>query len=135
MSSRGSLLRFGLGMAVGMGAVALGLSWGTAQPRGAVLGVETVRRPVEARLERIASALAEKSGEVRCWSRADWLRLLRQTAPTLPSDAIGFAGIGGRRINLGPSVCGALTDLAYDRRQPVEEGRRLRLAAAVVTLA
>ena len=135
MSFRAFLLRFFLGMAVGMGAAALALTWGTAQPRGAVLGVEVVRSPVEARLGRIASALAGKSVEVRCWSSADWIRLLREQRPALSPEAIGFAGIGGRRINLGPAVCGALADLAYERGQLAEEGLRLRLAAAVVTLA
>jgi hypothetical protein len=136
MSSGAFLFRFSLGMAAGVGAVALALSWGTgtAQPRGAVLGVEAVRSPVEARLRHIASALAGKRVEVRCWSRADWSPLLREQRPALSPDAIGFAGIGGRRINLGPEVCGALADLAYDRGQPANEGPRLRLATAVVTL-
>src|SRR2546427_7953714 len=122
MSFRAFLLRFFLGMAVGMGAAALALTWGTAQPRGAVLGVEAVRSPVEARLGRIASALAGKNVEVRCWSRADWIPLLREQRPALSPDAIGFAGIGGRRIHPWPGGCGGLARPPHPPRHPAHAG-------------
>lgn len=96
----------------------------------------------ESRIEpgfgRIASALAGKRLEVRCWSEADWQRLMREersyTRGKLDVDTLGFAGIGGARVNLGPAVCGALVQLAYSRARPADDAAQLLLASAVVTL-
>jgi hypothetical protein len=52
----------------------------------------------------------------------------------LGAGTLGFAGIGGTRVNLGPTVCGGLVDLAYRRAQPTGEAAQLRLPTAVVTL-
>jgi hypothetical protein len=93
---------------------------------------------VEPRFGRVASALAGKQLEVRCWFGADWRRLIREessyTNGKLGANTLGFAGIGGTRVNLGPAVCDGLVDLVYRRARPTDEAGQLMLAAAVVTL-
>lgn len=93
---------------------------------------------IEPRFGRIASRLAGKPIEVRCWSTGDWARLMREegsyTNGKLGPDTLGFAGIGGRRVNLGPTVCDGLVDLAYDHACPLDDVGQLMLAAAIVTL-
>lgn len=93
---------------------------------------------IEPRFARIAAALAGKPVEVRCWSSVDWNRLMLEersyTHGKLGADTLGFAGIGGSRINLGPSVCDGLVQLTYDHARPTDDAGRLLLAAAVVTL-
>jgi hypothetical protein len=93
---------------------------------------------VEPRFGRIASRLAGKPIEVRCWSTGDWKQLMREersyTNGKLGSDTLGFAGIGGSRVNLGPTVCNALVDLAYEHARPTDDAGQLMLAAAIVTL-
>jgi hypothetical protein len=93
---------------------------------------------IEPRFGRIASRLAGKPIEVRCWSTGDWTRLMREegsyTNGKLGPDTLGFAGIGGSRVNLGPTVCHGLVDLAYDDTRPVDDAGQLLLAAAIVTL-
>jgi hypothetical protein len=93
---------------------------------------------VEPRFGRVASGLAGKQLEVRCWSGADRHRLIREessyTHGKLGANTLGFAGIGGTRTNLGPSVCDGLVDLAYRRARPTDEAGQLMLATAVVTL-
>jgi hypothetical protein len=93
---------------------------------------------LEPRFARVASALAGKRVEVRCWSDDDWKHLMREersyTHGKLGADTLGFAGIGGARVNLGPTVCDGLVDLAYKRARPADDASQLVLAAAVVTL-
>jgi hypothetical protein len=94
---------------------------------------------VEPRFGGIASKLAGKPVEVRCWSSSDWPRLMREestyTHGKLGSATLGFAGIGGKRINLAPAICDGLVDLADRGARPVDESTQLRLASALVTLA
>jgi hypothetical protein len=98
----------------------------------------TEQSRLEPRFGRIASALAGKTVEARCWSAADWHHLMREeqsyTHGKLGPGTLGFAGIGGTRINLAPAVCEGLIDLAYNRARPTEEAGQLMLAAAIVTL-
>jgi hypothetical protein len=93
---------------------------------------------LEPRFGRVASVLGGKELEVRCWSDADWQRLIREessyTHGKLGANTLGFAGIGGTRVNLGPAVCEGLVDLAYRRARPTDDAGQLMLAAAVVTL-
>lgn len=93
---------------------------------------------IEPRFGGVASALARKQLEVRCWSGADWHRLIREessyTHGKLGVNTLGFAGIGSARVNLGPAVCDGLVDLAYRRARPTDDAGQLMLAAAVVTL-
>ena len=103
-----------------------------------VVAGEAEQSRVEPHFGRVASALAGKQLEVRCWSRADWRALMREerayTRGKLGAGTLGFAGIGGRRVNLAPVVCDGLVDLAYKRARPTDEAGQLVLATAVVTL-
>lgn len=102
-----------------------------------ISGASPVSR-IEPRFGQVASALARKEVEVRCWSTTDWQRLMREeqtyTRGQLGSDTLGFAGIAGSRINLAPSVCDTLAKLVYGIARPTDEAGRLLLASAVVTL-
>jgi hypothetical protein len=102
-----------------------------------IAGVSSQSR-LEPRFGRIASSLAGKDVEVRCWSELDWTHLIREegtyTHGQLGSDTLGFAGIGGNRVNLGPDVCGTLVALAYKGARPTDDAELLVGAAAVVTL-
>jgi hypothetical protein len=93
---------------------------------------------VEPRFGRLASALAGKPVQVRCWSRGDWAHLMQEerayTNGQLGDGTLAFASIGGGRINVGPAVCAALVDLTYRHLRPVGESARLTLATGVVTL-
>jgi hypothetical protein len=89
---------------------------------------------IEPRFGRIASVLAGKDVDARCWSRRDWAQLMREestfTGGQLGVGTLGFAGINGSRVNFAPEVCAQLVELAYG-------GRRVNdyaLATAVVTL-
>ena len=111
---------------------------GEVRPLPVVGGEATVSR-VEPRFGQVASRLAGKRVEVRCWSRADWIRLLREekvfTKHRVDDDTLGFAGIDGDRVNLAPDVCDGLVALVYRHARPASGAARFRLAAAVVTLA
>jgi hypothetical protein len=104
-----------------------------------VIAGDSARSRIEPRFGRVGSWLAGKPVEVRCWSPADWIRLLREekayTKHRIDEDTLGFAGIDGRRANLAPDVCDALVDLAYTGARPESALARFPLAAAVVTLA
>lgn len=110
---------------------------GEVRPLPVIAGVAVESR-VEPLFGRIASALAGKQVEVRCWSSSDWQRLMREegtyTQGRLRPDTLGFAGIGADRINLAPSVCNGLVQIAYKQPRPTDAAGRLALAAAVVTL-
>ena len=106
--------------------------------RSPVIAGEAQQGRLEPRFGRIASALAGKPLEVRCWSAPNWRDLMREvqsyTDGKLGPGTLAFADIGGTRINLGPGVCDGLVDLAYKRLRPTAESGQLILAAAVVTL-
>jgi len=93
---------------------------------------------VDPRFSRIASEFAGKDVEVRCWSRADWTRLMREeqayTMHHIDDGTLGFAGINGTRDNLSPEVCDSLGELAYQRWMPTTPSAKLLLAGAIVTL-
>jgi hypothetical protein len=111
---------------------------GEVRPLPVVGGEATVSR-IEPRFGEVASSLAGKRIEVRCWSGPDWVRLLREekafTKHRIDDDTLGFAGIDGARVNFAPDVCDGLVALAYRRARPTSGAARFRLAAAVVTLA
>lgn len=102
-----------------------------------VAGTSTESR-IDPTLGRIASDLAGKQVEVRCWSRVDWTRLLREekayTLHHIGDDTLGFAGVGGTRDNLAPAVCDSLGELRYQHWLPRAAAAKLLLASAVVTL-
>jgi hypothetical protein len=103
-----------------------------------VIGGDSGVSRIEPRLGKVASWLAGKPVEVRCWSHPDWTRLLREEnayTKRIDSDTVGFAGIQGNRVNLAPDVCDGLVDLTYHGSRPPDDTARFPLATAVVTLA
>jgi len=104
-----------------------------------VIAGAAVASHVDPKFSRIASELAGKNVDVRCWSSVDWTRLLREenayTLHHIDSGTLGFAGINGTRDNLSPQVCDGLDELAYERAMPTAPGAKALLASAIVTLA
>jgi hypothetical protein len=102
-----------------------------------VIAGRSTQSRIEPRFGLIAAALAGKPVEVRCWSAADWPRLMREersyTHGKLGADTLGFAAIGASRVNLAPAICNGLAALAYGGA-PADDASRSLLAAAVVTL-
>lgn len=94
---------------------------------------------IDTRYSEAAGAVAGKEVEVRCWSPADWKRLMVEeevfTAGRVDERVLGFASAGGKRISLAPPVCADLDALVYEERAPVEEEGKYALALALVTLA
>ena len=64
---------------------------------------------VEPTLGRVASALAGRPVEVRCWSAADWPKVTVLD----PVETGGFADLATGTVNLPPNVCAPLDTLAY----------------------
>jgi hypothetical protein len=110
---------------------------GEARDLPVIAGDSSLSR-VEPRFGRVASRLAGKDVEARCWSRRDWPQLMREestfTGGRLGAQTLGFAAINGNRVNFAPDVCDGLADLAYNRVHPRDESSRYTLATAVVTL-
>jgi hypothetical protein len=141
VSLGGLLIRFLLGFAGSLAGLSLvvGFAISPARPEAHVLGaVAEGGRPIEALANHVASVLADKRVRVRCWSTSQWPRLTRRESVhadgKLNSATLGFADIGGTRINLSPTVCDGLADLVDRNVRPKDEVGRLRLAAALVTL-
>ena len=107
---------------------------GEARDLPVIAGPARISR-IEPRFGRIASVLAGKDVDARCWSRRDWAQLMREestfTGGQLGLGTLGFAGINGSRVNLAPQVCAQLVELAYGGARRVN---RYALATAVVTL-
>ena len=82
----------------------------------------------------IASTLARKRAEVRCWSTHDWPRLVREekeySVSRVDERAVGITSLTARRINLHPKVCATLRQLASHEHVEVR-----RAAFAVQVLA
>jgi hypothetical protein len=102
-------------------------------------GVTSASR-IEPRFGRVASSLADKPAQVRCWSALDWARingdLLAHGGAGESLDYVsGFYWPPTGRIHLDPTACAGLVDLAYRGLRP-DHGRALtRIALAVDTLA
>jgi hypothetical protein len=94
---------------------------------------------VEPTLSRVAEHVADgRAAEVRCWSTADWRRVLEEeeaiTDGELTVDTVGaFAILVTGTIHLQQDDCALLGRLAYEGRQP-RGGDRDDLAYAVTTL-
>lgn len=94
---------------------------------------------IDPRYSEAVSAITDKDVEVRCWSRADWRRLIVEektfTRGKVNERVLGFASPGGGRINLAPMTCHNLDRVAYGGARPGGERDRYALALALVTLA
>ena len=101
-----------------------------------VTGGITERSRVEPRLTRVASKLALKPVEIRCWSPRDWKRAVREYEAYSGhrSDIAGFAN-GLTRANLAPRQCAALARLMYAGWRPTSLHGLVQAADAVELLA
>ena len=70
---------------------------------------ETTASHVDPALGSVASKLAGRTVEVRCWSQSDWSRIRRARGDS----AVGFADLDASRISLAPMVCRPLMSLVY----------------------
>jgi hypothetical protein len=98
----------------------------------------TLDTRIEPFFGEVASAVVGTDVEARCWSPADWARLMREmrdfTGGRLHPDTVGFTGFGDQRVNLAAEICGGLVALAYDESRPTRGFERLKIAAGVSIL-
>jgi hypothetical protein len=103
-----------------------------------VAGGATPDTRIEPLFGEVASALVDTDVEARCWSPADWGRLMREmktfTGGRLHPDTVGFTGFGDQRVNLSSGVCGGLVALAYENRRPTEGFEVVEIALGVSIL-
>ena len=102
-------------------------------------GATSVSR-IEPRFGRVASSLAAKTSQVRCWSAQDWARI--------NGDMLAHGGVGESldyvsgfyrpdtgRIHLDPTACAGLVDLTYRSPRPEQSRAFVRIALGIDTLA
>jgi hypothetical protein len=98
----------------------------------------TLDTRIEPLFGEVASALVDTPVEARCWSPADWGRLMREmktfTGGRLHPDTVGFTGFGDQRVNLSSEVCGGLVALAYEKRRPTHGVEVVEIAMGVSIL-
>jgi hypothetical protein len=108
--------------------------WNGRLPR---IGGATGRSRVEPLFSRVASTLALRPIEVRCWSTRDWEDVSTEfrAYQAVSFEPSGFVGdVDRARVNLAPWICAHLVDLAYAHRVRRGAGG-LDTADAVNTLA
>jgi hypothetical protein len=74
-----------------------------------VIAAPSARSHIDPTLGRVASELAGRTVEVRCWSAPDWPKVTVLD----PVETGGFADLATGTVNLPPSVCAPLDTLAY----------------------
>jgi hypothetical protein len=103
------------------------------------MGVTSASR-IEPFFGKIASSLADKTGELRCWSGSDWARINGEFI-SMGSGGENLDYVSGfyrpttNRIHLAPVVCSGLVQLHYQHRHPMSGKAEGKIALAVVTLA
>jgi hypothetical protein len=101
-----------------------------------VRGGRTEASRVEPHFSRAASEAGEVEVEVRCWSEADWKRLIGQSIRLGHGgkDVLAFVvGPGGSRIHLSPELCSALVLTVYG--EPRTDADQVRAGEALLALA
>jgi hypothetical protein len=79
---------------------------------------------VDPRLSRVAGSLAGRRLQVRCWSPSDWRARASEVRRDSPghydvrSPWSGYLSLDRKRANFGPSACGRLAALVYDKAGP-----------------
>ena len=92
---------------------------------------------IEPRLGRVASTLASRPVQLRCWSSADWPGVLDdwRAYTAERQEAIGFVTSFDRgQLSLAPDICGRLAAFAYGGARPRAGPKALDIAEAVETL-
>jgi len=102
-------------------------------------GMTEVSR-IEPLYSRVASDIAGRSVEVRCWSEEDWLTRTEEVAAWADGKtALGpwsaYVSWDKERANLAPAVCRSLGRWAYERRWPEDRREAYYFASSVKALA
>jgi hypothetical protein len=87
---------------------------------------------VEPMYSRIASALARKPTEVRCWSTADWRVLVPDYAASQLT--VAFVRGGFPRIHMNPTTCSTLGYVVYAHEWPTTRRGLVDLAELITTI-
>lgn len=109
-----------------------------ARPLPTIGGVSGESR-VEPRFSAVATNLARRTVEVRCWSVTDWRRLDAEWRAYVGTGLEGWNGYVSKharhRLHLHPSVCARLVALTYKGYRPRTRAGRVALASALLTIA
>jgi hypothetical protein len=104
-----------------------------------VIAGSSAESRIEPRFSRVASSLAGRRAQVRCWSPEDWEKRASEWARWPSTSWVGswggYTSADGERVNLAPAVCVLLTRLAYQRVPVYEDGWPDGLAWSVALLA
>lgn len=104
------------------------------------IGAVSTASRIEPRLSAVATNLAGRTVEARCWSVDDWARLDREW---IAYSGEGITGVTGYvrhsargRLHLSPRTCSSLAQFVYAKARPTNKApvRRDRLASALLTL-
>lgn len=137
-------VRFPLYALVLMGAmyVTFRIGWNPPNDNGPLptLGGVTEVSRIEPLYSRVASDIAGRSVEVRCWSGEDWLERTEEVAAWADREmALGpwsaYVSWDKERANLAPAVCHSLGQWAYERRWPEDRRDAYYFAWSVKALA
>ena len=92
--------------------------------------------PHRARFTRVASRIALKRVQIRCWSTRGWSRMIREWEAYTGTrvEVAGFAN-GRRRAYVAPEYCSDLARFTYRRWRPASGDELLDAAFAVNVLA
>jgi hypothetical protein len=94
---------------------------------------------IDTKLSDAVATTFDMSTEVRCWSKNDWPKIVKESnAFSVTPDSPGTVLLGfvltGDRINLSPQVCTELADLVYDHQRPTNGDAQLHAAEGLVVL-
>jgi hypothetical protein len=111
------------------------LTWNRPLP---VVGGDRETSRIEPRFGRIASRLANRPVQVRCWSERDWPQVYAEwrsfsNRPDIPAGFVASFDRG--RLNLDPETCAGLVRLSYRDDVPDGGDALADVAAAVGVLA
>lgn len=143
-SWRRKLVRFPLYAVVLVGAMyaTFRIEWNPPDDDGPLptLGGMTDVSRIEPLYSRVASDIAGRSVEVRCWSEEDWLERGEEVAAwadekTALGPWSGYVSWDLERVNLAPAVCRSLGEWSYERRWPDDRRDAYYFAWSVKALA
>lgn len=110
--------------------------WNRPLPR---MGGDISQSRVEPLFSRVATPIARRPVEIRCWSSNDWTKVLEEFNAFYPGfgDPTGFVASSAfsHSANLDPWTCDGLDLIAYKHRYPTSESGEVDAADAVQTLA
>lgn len=123
-----------------VGAAAAGPPPTDDRPLPTIGGRSTVSR-IEPRFSSVASTLAGKPVEVRCWSQADWSELDNQWRDWTGTGLLAMKGYTRKSqpgtVHLSPLFCARLVAFTYSKARPTKRNVRAQedLAVALGVLA